>query len=111
MKGPVNFLLLVRTVLLGVTFLLLAVIPPEVLAHFPSICVFKNLFGFECAGCGMTRAVSSVLHLDLTSAMVHNQLVVVVVPLLLGVFLVDLLRLLLPRAKQSVSLENKRWRQ
>lgn len=52
-----------------------------------SICVFKNLFGFDCPGCGMLRAMSNVFHGDLGRAIGFNRAVVVVLPLLAWVFL------------------------
>lgn len=47
-----------------------------------SICLLKNLFGIECWGCGITRAVVSVMYFDFESAWGYNRLVVVVLPLL-----------------------------
>lgn len=47
-----------------------------------SICVIKNVFGIECPGCGMTRAISSVFHGNLVGAFQYNKLIVIVFPLL-----------------------------
>ncbi|MFY9114657.1 MAG: DUF2752 domain-containing protein [Dethiobacteria bacterium] len=46
-----------------------------------SICIFKNLTGIECPGCGMTRAFSSLFHGDIIGAVHHHKLVVVIFPL------------------------------
>lgn len=48
-----------------------------------SICLLKNLFGIECWGCGITRAVVSVMYFDFEGAWNYNRLVVVVLPLLI----------------------------
>ncbi len=61
---------------------ILAVVPPERLAGAPSVCVFKAVFGIECLGCGMTRAICSALHRDIGAAMAYNALVVMVLPAL-----------------------------
>lgn len=47
-----------------------------------SICLFQNLFGMQCPGCGMTRAISAMLHGDILSAIRYNRSVAVVFPLL-----------------------------
>lgn len=61
-------------------------IPPERVMHGHTVCLFRNLFGTECWGCGMTRALFSLLHLDFTAAWNYNRLVVLVAPLLLYLY-------------------------
>lgn len=57
----------------------------------PSFCLIKALTGRPCPGCGMTRAVSSVLHGDFKKAWRYNKLVVPVFPLLFYLWLRTLL--------------------
>ena len=57
-------------------------VPASRLDQLPSLCVFRNLTGWECPGCGMTRAVLSILRGDLPAAFGYNHLVIVVFPLL-----------------------------
>lgn len=64
--------------------LALAAIPPAWLTAAPSVCMFKRLFGIECLGCGMTRALCATLHGDLAAALANNRLVVAWLPLLAG---------------------------
>ena len=39
-----------------------------VLYVLPVSCIFKEIFGFKCPGCGMTRALLAVLHADFKAA-------------------------------------------
>ncbi len=66
--------------------LLFYLLPEKSIYEGHSICLFVNLFGVECFGCGMTRAVYSAVHLDFARAMSYNKLVVVVLPLLVYVW-------------------------
>lgn len=47
-----------------------------------SLCIIKNLLGFSCFGCGMTRAFIYILKLDFVSAIRYN---VLSVPLFVGI--------------------------
>ncbi len=61
---------------------LFALLPTSYIESLPNICLFHHLFNVECPGCGMTRAISSILHGDLGAAMRFNRSVLVVFPLL-----------------------------
>jgi len=65
---------------------LLFFIPVDWLNKQHSICLFKNIFGVECWGCGMTRAVLSVVQCNFITAFHYNRLVVIVFPLLVYVW-------------------------
>ncbi len=73
--------LLLRTALVG-AIAFLALVPASVLASGPPLCLWTNVFGMECAGCGMTRALSAVLQARPAEAFAHNRLVIVVAPIL-----------------------------
>lgn len=62
--------------------ILLALLPTACIESLPDICIFHSVFGFECPGCGMTRALSALVHGDAASALRYNRLVLVVFPLL-----------------------------
>jgi Protein of unknown function (DUF2752) len=47
---------------------------------------YKNILGNECIGCGMTRAVLSVIHFQFENAYNYNKLVIVVFPLLVYIW-------------------------
>ena len=72
----------------------LSIIPFEIIEGGPAICVFKNLLGIECPGCGMTRAFSCIMHGDLIAAVSYNRLVIIVFPLFCLVLLRDIFSLL-----------------
>jgi hypothetical protein len=48
-------------------------LPSEYLFHNPTnYCIHKNLLHFDCPGCGMTRALYSLLHGQFKQAMIFN---------------------------------------
>ncbi|HEY7402496.1 MAG TPA: DUF2752 domain-containing protein [Candidatus Angelobacter sp.] len=49
-------------------------------------CIFHALTGLQCPGCGGTRALYHLLHLNLGQAMHYNALVTMLAPFLLGYF-------------------------
>lgn len=51
-------------------------------AFFP-ICMLKATTGYDCVGCGGQRALHELLHLRLLSALDHNALFVLSIPLLM----------------------------
>ena len=67
-----------------------ALVPPTALDRLPALCLFRNLAGWECPGCGMTRAVLSLLRGDLATALHYNRMVVLVFPLLCCLLLAEL---------------------
>lgn len=61
---------------------LFVLLPTSCIEGLPEICVFRHFFGCDCPGCGMTRAVSALLHGSLHSAWDFNRGVFVVFPML-----------------------------
>ena len=54
---------------------------PENSEWFPK-CIFLQLTGFKCPGCGSQRAIHNLLNLNIISAIKHNALLVLSLPLL-----------------------------
>lgn len=46
-----------------------------------TICLIKNIFGIECPGCGITRAIISAVQLDIVKALEYNKIVILVLPI------------------------------
>lgn len=69
-------------------------IPTEVIARGPTVCLIRLITGIECWGCGMTRAISALLHGELARALTFNWRVAIVFPLLTTLWCVTLWRLI-----------------
>ena len=54
----------------------IAMVDPNTSSLYPQ-CPFRALTGFDCPGCGITRALHSVLHGQFVQAANHNLLMVV----------------------------------
>lgn len=67
----------------GAIFLAFIAVYIVIASAFGIACPFRTLFGIPCAGCGMTRAWISVLHLDLASAF-HFHPAFFVVPIVIA---------------------------
>jgi len=55
-------------------------------------CLWHNLFGFECPGCGLTRAAANVMKFEFGEAFRMNKLVYIVIPGLLYYIIKDFIR-------------------
>jgi hypothetical protein len=75
-----------RLALLVAAPILFVAVPFSVLENGIDICLIKRVAGVECPGCGMTRALHLVAHGDFTRALVFNRGVVIVAPLLFGLW-------------------------
>lgn len=64
----------------------LYLVPLNWIKHQHTICLYKNITGHNCYGCGMTRAVLSALHFQYENAFNYNKLVIVVFPLLIFIW-------------------------
>lgn len=45
-------------------------------------CIFNEITGLYCPGCGITRAIASLIKFDLYQAFRYNMLIVVFIPLI-----------------------------
>ena len=61
-------------------------------AVFYPKCLFHEMTGLYCPGCGSTRALYCLMHGEFREALRDNALVVLALPLLGGIFLVRALR-------------------
>ena len=58
---------------------------------FP-ICLWKNIFHIDCLGCGMTRAFYYLFHLDFANAIKYNNTIIIVAPILLFVWILEIIK-------------------
>lgn len=68
-------------ILLTSLFVIYTKFNPESSKWFPK-CFFLQLTGFKCPGCGSQRAIHNLLNLNIISAIKHNALLVLSLPLL-----------------------------
>lgn len=61
---------------------------PEGGGRYPP-CVFNEITGLHCAGCGSTRAAYALTHLDVGTAFRKNALLVITLPLLLAGIVIE----------------------
>ena len=73
-----NIILLLAYIILPI---ILFFIPLEWLNKQHSICLIKNIFGIECFGCGITRAIIAGIQLEFSKAIEYNKMVIIVLPL------------------------------
>ena len=52
-----------------------------------TICIYTNLTGHECFGCGTTRSIVAISQLEFSKAFAFNRLVVIIAPLLFIVWI------------------------
>ena len=72
--------------------LALFAVPLSTFESLPSVCLYKNIFGRECPGCGMTRAALYLIHLRFADAFAFNRMIIIVFPLILFFFLKNLIK-------------------
>lgn len=68
-----------------------------------TVCVFKNLFDIECAGCGGTRMFLSIFRLDFYQAFRYN-------PYVFSLFVVGCIYVILMKLfKKKIYKPNIKW--
>jgi hypothetical protein len=50
-----------------------------------TICIYKNITGHNCPGCGTTRAIAAILQGKFAQAFSYNKLIIITFPLLLWI--------------------------
>jgi len=76
---------------------------------FPS-CVFHDLTGWHCPGCGITRALHALVHFDFARALAMNALLVASLPVLAVMAAQGLThKALLPRPIARVLFDGRWW--
>ena len=78
---------------LVLAFLFLLYLPSSYFDDGQSVCVSVMFFDTECYGCGMTRGIQHLIHLDFEQAWNYNKLAFIVLPLTIGLILTELYKL------------------
>ncbi len=73
-----------------------------------SFCLFKNLFGIKCYGCGLTRGLSAMLHLDFNRMYELNKLNIITIPLLSFLYVKEVYKLFSKQKNQQLFLRKIR---
>jgi hypothetical protein len=68
---------------LMITPLILLILPANFFDTGKSICLFTNLSGYTCPGCGLTRGIMHLIHFDLETAYAYNMLSFIILPIML----------------------------
>lgn len=98
-----------RKLKLGLFFVLFALgllllwLPKDFFDDGQSICVSVVFFDTKCYGCGMTRAIQHLIHLDFEQASHYNKLSFIVFPLFVYLIIVEFIKTL----KENTSAEKK----
>jgi hypothetical protein len=65
-----------------ITPMVFLLLPATYFDEGEATCPSKRFFDIECIGCGMTRAIMHLIHLDLESAIYFNYGSIIVAPIL-----------------------------
>jgi hypothetical protein len=72
----------------------LFLIPINYLDNAPTICLIKNISGYECFGCGMTHAIISTFNGHFEKAFLYNWKIIIILPLLAIIWGKQLIKLI-----------------
>jgi len=74
--------------------LVLLLLPSYFFDNGDSVCMSVIIFDKECYGCGMTRAIQHLIHLDFFIAYDYNKLSFIVFPILIRSLIKEIKRVL-----------------
>jgi hypothetical protein len=97
---------IIKWILIGsgliIFFIIYKVFNPYKYNFFPD-CIFNELTGYKCPGCGSQRAIHYLFNLDFLNAFKENMLLVISIPyLILGAYF----DLIIIKTKQQMSIRN-----
>lgn len=75
---------------LALIAIVLIYLPANFFDSGQSICLSVLLFDKQCFGCGMTRAIQHLIHLDFEIAFQYNKLSFIVFPLFVTMIFIEL---------------------
>lgn len=72
-------------------------------------CLFHKFTGLYCPGCGITRAIFSLLEFNIVAAIKYNLLLFTVVPILLFYFYIKLYYWVIMKKNNKKIISDKLW--
>lgn len=85
-----------KAILLLIVLLLLPLILRQIslkdLEKAPTLCIYKNMTGRDCWGCGTSRSIISLINFDFKQAYHFNKRIIIVFPLLVYLWLKSIYR-------------------
>jgi hypothetical protein len=97
-KKMLAYVILAALCITGITLL---VLPADYFDEGQALCLSVLLLDRECYGCGMTRAIQHLIHLDFAEAWSYNKMSYIVLPLAVYMILYELRKLLTEPAEQK----------
>lgn len=70
--------------------------------HIGFNCVFHQITNLYCPGCGITRAIFSLIELDIIGAIKYNILIITAIPLILYYYLVNIINWINLKEKKEI---------
>ena len=69
-------------------------------------CVFHEITGLDCPGCGVSRMLLSLARLDFEAAFEYNAVLLCLLPVLLGLLAVHVIRYVRTGSRRMTRFEN-----
>lgn len=91
-KKIIIFLQIAKIGLFFIIPAILATVSLDNLEKKHSICLIKNIFGVECYGCGLSKAIIACIQLDFVRAFHYNKLIVIVMPLIIYLSIKEIMK-------------------
>ncbi len=83
LKNRISFIwILIKISILVAIPIVIIIIPKSIVFNGPTICLINNIFGIDCLGCGMTRAIFLVFDGDFITAFKLNSRILFVLSIL-----------------------------
>ncbi len=83
--------LVIETIVLLLVPIILICLPSDFFDEGQSLCLSVLLFDTECFGCGMTRSIMHLLHLNFRESFYHNPLGILVA-IIIGFIIISKLK-------------------
>lgn len=93
-----------------IVFVLIVIFLLNILTEIKVPCLFKNITGLYCAGCGVTRMFLALLNLDFYQAFRYNSYVFCILPIIIMYLFFELRNIFLLKSNPLNSKKfNKLW--